>query len=145
MTFIHRPRGMWLAAIVLLLYAAMMLARAWRLAPHTAPAPPAPVPDTASDRVVSQALGQIPGAVDSTALKTGWRDEVPGIDLDSLTAPRRELLLRVANSERCTCGCGFTLAACRTFDTTCPVSGPRVRSLRDSVVSGLIRSSRDLR
>ena len=57
---------------------------------------------------------------------------------------QRALFVRVANSYRCTCGCGFTLATCRAYDAQCPVSGPRVRALRDSVRAGLV-SARGLR
>jgi HAMP domain-containing protein len=143
MTFLMR-RGLAVLALAIVLFAAVLAARAWRQRPIPPPAPrTARVADTSSDAIVTQALAQIP--VDSAEIKNGWRDDVRGIDLDSLPAPKRELLLRVANSERCTCGCGFTLAACRTYDLTCPVSGPRVQSLRDSVARGKIRSAKGLR
>ena len=95
--------------------------------------------------VIEQALKQIPVTVDSTELKSRWTDEVRGVDLSDLAPERREVFLRFANAERCTCGCGFTLAACRAYDLTCPVSLPRVESLLDSVRSGRIASVRGLR
>ena len=67
-----------------------------------------------------------------------------GVDVAGLTPAQRALFVRVANSYRCTCGCGFTLATCRAYDAQCPVSGPRVRALRDSVRAGLV-SARGLR
>jgi len=70
--------------------------------------------------------------------KTRWRDEVPGADLDRLSAERREIFLRIANTRGCTCGCGYTLAACRTYDTSCEKSLPKVTALLDSVSRGLI-------
>src|SRR5204862_1231892 len=54
-----------------------------------------------------------------------WTDDARGVDLSVLTPAKREIFLRFANAERCTCGCGYTLAACRAYDLTCPVSLPR--------------------
>ena len=98
-----------------------------------------------SDAAVESLLVQLPAVTDSAAIKTGWRDDVRGIDLDAMTAEQRTLMLRHANTQGCTCGCGFTLAACRTYDLTCPVSLPRVEALRDSIVARHITSARGLR
>jgi hypothetical protein len=115
---------------------------------------PEAVPETSADsagteRMIAEALEAAPQAapqpVDSVQIKTGWRDDVPGIDLAAMTKEKQELFLRHANSQMCSCGCGYTLAACRKFDTTCPVSGPRVEALRDSIEQGLITSARGLR
>jgi len=89
-----------------------------------------------SESIVEQALAQVP--VDSTELRNRWLDTVPGLNVSMLSAAQRERLVRVANSRRCTCGCGFTVATCRAFDATCPVSGPYVEELRDSVRRNLI-------
>ena len=110
--------------------------------------PPKPAPTKVTepgDEVVDQALSQIPGLVDSAAIKSQWMDEVKGVDLTAATSTQREIFLRFANAERCTCGCGYTLAACRTYDTTCPVSLPIVQALFDSVRTGRIRSAAGLR
>ena len=142
------PRWLPLVAAILTLYAVVTLVVRWRGEGSRGPDRGAGVAlDTAgTDPLVARALAQIPPApIDSTEIKTGWRDEVPGIDLAALAPARREVFLRYANSEMCTCGCGFTLAACRTYDTTCPVSLPRVEKLRDSVVAGRVASARGLR
>lgn len=108
------------------------------------PAPPRGVaPPDPSEEVVEQALDQIP--TDSTALKSRWVDEVVGVDLTGLRGGQRELLVRFANARRCTCGCGYTLAACRIYDPTCPVSLPILAALRDSVIAGRIRSAEGIR
>lgn len=73
--------------------------------------------------------------IDSTR-KNEWVDEIPDVDAASLSADRRERFVRLANTERCPCGCGFTLAACRRFDPTCEESAPRVAALFDSVAAG---------
>jgi hypothetical protein len=147
MTIIAKtPRWLPLAVVGLVVYGLVTVALQWRK-PHP-PAAPTPVDvaslDTAyTDGVVTEALGQIP--VDSVAIKNGWRDDVGGIDLASFTPKQREIMVRAANSQRCTCGCGFTLAACRAYDLTCPVSLPRVEALADSVRRGLIASAHGLR
>lgn len=100
--------------------------------------------ETAGDEVVDQALLQIPG-VDSSFIKTRWMDVVLGPDVSDFDDAQRELFVRHANARPCTCGCGYTLAACRTYDPSCPVSGPIVEALADSVRAGHIRSAEGLR
>ncbi len=103
-----------------------------------AAAPPAiAAPEDSSDDVIDQALGQVP--VDSTELRNRWLDEVRFADVSGLTAKQQDLFVRAANTRRCTCGCGFTLATCRAYDTTCPVSGGYAEALIDSVRRGLVR------
>lgn len=101
----------------------------------------APDPASAADSgedVVARALRL--AAIDTTK-KNEWVDEIPDLDLASLSPPARELFLRVANGRRCRCGCGFTLAGCRRFDSECEVSGPRAQALFDSVRAGRLRSA----
>lgn len=155
MTIIAKGPSRWTPYIVvaIVLYLGVQFAVQWRR-PHPPAAPAAGLTarDTAAndtgatDRLISRALGQIPAtAPDSTEIKTGWRDEVRGIDLAVFTPKQREIFVRMANAEPCTCGCGFTLAACRENDLTCPVSLPRVEGLRDSVLAGYAPNTRGLR
>lgn len=102
-----------------------------------------PLGDDPGEEVIGEALSRAP--VDSTAIKNRWVEEIPGADLADLPAERREVFVRFANAERCTCGCGFTLAACRALDPTCEVSLPRVTSLLDSVRRGQIHLVAGLR
>lgn len=141
------PRAsIWLGAFgVLALGAGLFVAYRQLPAPRSPapePSPPtagATVPeDTGDDSVIDEALRQTPP--DSTAIKNAWVDEIPGIDLTDLTPERREVFVRLSNAQRCTCGCGYTLAACRIYDSTCEVSMPRVVALLDSVRAGTIRS-----
>ena len=83
-------------------------------------------------------------AVDSSE-KTTWVDEIPEFDVSMLTPPQRRLFIRYANAQSCTCGCGFTLAACRRYDAQCDISLPRVERLRDSVAAGLLTRAEGLR
>lgn len=98
-----------------------------------APEAAAGVPADSGEDVVDRALRL--AAIDSTR-KTAWVDDIPDLDLAALTAGGRETFLRIANGRRCGCGCGFTLAGCRRFDSECEVSGPRALALYDSVRGG---------
>ncbi|MGH7731429.1 MAG: hypothetical protein ACRENJ_09295, partial [Candidatus Eiseniibacteriota bacterium] len=106
--------------------------------------PPAPAGEP-GERAIDQALEQAAPAVDSTAIKQRWVDEVRGVDVSGLDARRLELFLRYANAEQCTCGCGYTLAGCRASDMTCDVSGGRIGALLDSIRAGHITSARAIR
>lgn len=100
-----------------------------------APAGPASTGADSGEDVVARALRL--AAIDSTK-KTAWVDDIPDLDLGALSAPARATFLRIANGRRCGCGCGFTLAGCRRFDSECEVSGPRALALYDSVRAGRI-------
>ena len=106
-----------------------------------APATSEAVIDSGED-VVARALRL--AAIDTTKKKE-WVDDIPDLELASLPAPARETFLRIANGRRCVCGCGYTLAACRRFDSTCDVSGPRARALFDSVRAGQLSDASGFR
>lgn len=48
--------------------------------------------------------------------------KIPGVDMSMLTPAQRKLALKRMNTERCTCGCDYTVAQCRVLDSSCPVS-----------------------
>jgi len=131
-------RARWIAPLAIVALAAGLCAAWWNSRPPRPPAPPEVNLDPA-DGVIHDALRQ--AGADSAAIKTRWVDEIPGFDLAGLDSARREIFVRFANAERCTCGCGYTLAACRVYDSTCEVSSPRVQSLLDSVRAGQIKSA----
>lgn len=150
MSLLRDPSGRirWIAIVAVAGLVAGLSAAWWYARPpRPRPAPSAPdkgasqpeMPDDAIHRGLKRA------ADDSTAIKARWVDEVPGFDLAGLDSARREVFVRFANAERCTCGCGYTLAACRAFDSSCEVSGPRVQTLLDSVRAGRIRSTAGIR
>jgi hypothetical protein len=90
-------------------------------------------PDDAGEDVVARALRL--AAIDTTK-KRQWVDDIPDLDLAALRPAGREVFTRIANGRACTCGCGFTLAGCRRFDSECEFSGPRASALYDSVQAG---------
>ena len=51
--------------------------------------------------------------------------ELPGVDMTSLTPAQKTVALHRMNEETCTCGCKYTLAQCRIYDSACPVSKKR--------------------
>jgi thiol-disulfide isomerase/thioredoxin len=48
--------------------------------------------------------------------------ELPGVDLTKLTPEQKKIVLHRFNADSCTCGCKFTLAQCRIWDSACAVS-----------------------
>lgn len=48
--------------------------------------------------------------------------ELPGVDLSKLTAQQKNAALHQFNANSCTCGCEYTLAQCRIWDSACAVS-----------------------
>ena len=138
-----------LVALAVLLLGIGAAFRQWGL-----PRPPspglAPPPGEPSEGVIGQALRSAPpepsaSPVDSTEIKQRWQDQAAGIDVSGLDSTRLELFLRHANAQRCTCGCGYTLAGCRASDMTCDVSGARLEALLDSIRTRHIRSARGIR
>src|SRR5258705_4426037 len=102
----HRRRmTLWIGLGAAVLLLAGLAVGVWQARPHKPASMPTQFDEPDSD-VVERALGQIPGAVDSAALKSRWMDEVKGVDVSGLTPARREIFVRFANAERCTCGCG---------------------------------------
>lgn len=149
-------RAPWVALVSLAFLAAGLGVAAWQSRPARAPAfpPQAARPSTGpepGEQVIGEALRQSPSVeaaqtpIDSAAFKQRWLDEVRGVDLAGLDSARSELFLRFANAQRCTCGCGYTLAGCRESDMTCDVSGPRLEALLDSIRTGRITRARGIR
>ncbi|MGH7740453.1 MAG: hypothetical protein ACRENS_00360 [Candidatus Eiseniibacteriota bacterium] len=101
--------------------------------------------DADIERALDLARAATPVQVDSVAIKNAWHDEVAGIDLSGLKPSQHAIFLRFANAERCTCGCGYTLAGCLASDMTCDVSRSSALALLDSVTTGRIRNAHGVR
>jgi hypothetical protein len=146
----QRGRAAWigLAALVVLLGGLWLALWQMRPAAPEAPAPgtaeKVPAPDDASlpPDALERALAQ---AGDSTAIKTRWVDDVQDVDVAALSAKQREVFVRFANARSCSCGCGYTLAGCRRYDSSCETSLPLVKALYDSVRAGAITSATGIR
>jgi cytochrome c biogenesis protein CcmG/thiol:disulfide interchange protein DsbE len=59
--------------------------------------------------------------------------EVPGIDLSPLSPAEKRQALERLNSEKCTCGCDFTLAECRINDAACDISLPKAKKVVEEI------------
>lgn len=62
--------------------------------------------------------------------------ELPGVDMSQLTAPQKTVALRRMNEETCTCGCTYTLAQCRIFDSACHISKERAAKIIARAANG---------
>jgi thiol-disulfide isomerase/thioredoxin len=63
--------------------------------------------------------------------------ELPGVDLSKLTGEQKRVALHRFNADTCTCGCGFTLAQCRIWDSACVVS----KAATEKIVAELLKSA----
>jgi cytochrome c biogenesis protein CcmG/thiol:disulfide interchange protein DsbE len=55
--------------------------------------------------------------------------ELPGVDMTKLTPAQKTVALHRMNQENCTCGCQYTLAQCRIYDSACHVSRDRTAKI----------------
>jgi thiol-disulfide isomerase/thioredoxin len=62
-----------------------------------------------------------------------YATEIPGLDLSHCTAAQREAVLKQLNTEKCSCGCGLTLAQCRINDPGCATSLPTARKILERI------------
>ena len=59
------------------------------------------------------------------------------IDFSSLNADQKRTALVEANTGRCGCGCGMTLAQCVATDMTCPIRTDNITKIRAMVQKAL--------
>ena len=52
------------------------------------------------------------------------------VDFSGLNAAQKRHALEDANTARCTCGCGMTLAQCVATDSTCPIREDNIAQIR---------------
>ncbi len=54
----------------------------------------------------------------------GWQTltELPGVDWQGLTGPKKALALKIMRTDACSCGCEMKIAECRMKDHTCSSS-----------------------
>jgi len=71
----------------------------------------------------------------ATLGNAAYATEIPGVDMSALTPTQKEAALKRLNAEKCTCGCGLTLAQCRINDPDCEVSLP----LAKTIVAGIAK------
>jgi hypothetical protein len=135
-----RPRptlARWIG-LAALAFLAVGVGVAWRQWSPRTTVSTAAVPDSTAEGAIDEALAQA-----GPDEKSRWVDEVPEVDVSGLDDRQRTFFLQVVNARRCTCGCGYTLAACRVYDAACDKSLPRVEAVLDSVRRGLLAQATD--
>lgn len=59
------------------------------------------------------------------------------VDFSVLTPAQKLSALREANTARCTCGCGMSLAQCVATDRTCPVRDDHIDRIKGMVTKAM--------
>jgi len=62
--------------------------------------------------------------------------ELPGVDMTRLTPAQKTVALHRMNEDTCTCGCQYTLAQCRIYDSACRVSKERTTKIVAECANG---------
>lgn len=60
-------------------------------------------------------------------------DDITAVRFDSLNKEQKQDALEAANTARCGCGCGMTLAQCVSTDMTCPVRDGNIEKIKTMV------------
>jgi hypothetical protein len=55
------------------------------------------------------------------------------VDFSNLDSKEKRAALEAANTARCTCGCGMTLAQCVATDSTCPLRAGNIDKIKGMV------------
>ena len=63
--------------------------------------------------------------------------DIAVVDFSDLTSKQKRTALEAANTARCTCGCGMTLAECVATDSTCPL-----RDGNSDRIKGMVATAR---
>ena len=88
-------------------------------------------------KVVSQ-TGDLKIAVDSNLFT-----EFPGFNIDHLTTPQRDKLIKQSNSVYCTCGCrGDTVARCVVLDSSCQVARKMLQRMLDDIAPAAVEAKK---
>lgn len=68
----------------------------------------------------------------------GWQTltDLPGVDWQGLTGPRKALALKIVRTEACSCGCDMKVAECRMKDHTCASSRKLANTVTKEVAAG---------
>jgi len=62
--------------------------------------------------------------------------DLPGVDMTKLTPAQKTVALHRMNEDTCTCGCQYTLAQCRIYDSACRVSRERTAKIVAECANG---------
>ena len=60
-------------------------------------------------------------------------EDITAVNFSDLSSTQKRTALEAANSARCPCGCGMTLAQCVATDSTCPLRLTNIDRIKDMV------------
>ena len=78
-------------------------------------------------------VGAVGYAVSQSSGVAFGEREIGVVSFSGLTPDEKQEALEAANSARCTCGCGLTLAGCVSTDLTCPIREDNIQTIRGMV------------
>jgi len=82
---------------------------------------------------VAAGVALIVWGISQTAGVAYTEKDIAVVSFSNLTSSERRSALQAANRERCSCGCGMTLARCVSTDMTCPLRERNIQSIRTMV------------
>jgi len=83
--------------------------------------------------VIGGVLGAVGYGVSQMSNIAYGEAQIAVVDFSGLNAKQKRIALETANTARCTCGCGMTLAQCVATDSTCPIRDGNVDKIRGMV------------
>lgn len=83
--------------------------------------------------IVLAAVGLIGYGITNMSNVAYDEDDIAGVRFDVLNAKQKRAALVAANSARCNCGCGMTLAQCVATDSTCPIREDNIEKIKTMV------------
>lgn len=83
--------------------------------------------------VAATVLGAIGYGVSQMSNIAYGEREIKVIDFSGLESAKKREVLEAANTARCNCGCGMTLAQCIATDSSCPIRETNVDKLKAMV------------
>jgi len=87
--------------------------------------------------VVLGAIGALFYGLANTSRVAYSERQLTAIDFTSLNDEQKHAALVEANTGRCSCGCGMTLAQCVATDMTCPIRTDNITKIRAMVQKAL--------
>ncbi|MBI4475861.1 MAG: TlpA family protein disulfide reductase, partial [Acidobacteria bacterium] len=82
---------------------------------------------------VNVRIERIPDTGQVSLKNAAQATEIPGLDLSVLSPEQKREALQRLNSDKCTCGCDYTLAECRINDAACDISLPKAKKVVEEI------------
>lgn len=83
--------------------------------------------------VIVAVVGLVGYAVTNISTIAYGEDAIRVVNFGELSGTQKRKALEAANTARCNCGCGMTLAQCVATDMTCPIRDGNVEKIRSMV------------